>query len=196
MYITIKHITQPNRPSKMELQFANNVTDSLILLFMSLYKDLDIFFSSVQFFSTKWNHNLRVSNICDEPQVFNQNPCKTQTYEGQERISIADMNVMMNTLGIVSQFEGSANFCEQDFVSLFEEQEPSLDEIKETFKVFDVNNDGFIDASDLHRFVCRLGLKERYELEDCKKMIKGFDDNGDGLIDFQMFVKFMEKCLC
>ncbi|KAL8518688.1 hypothetical protein ACS0TY_009873 [Phlomoides rotata] len=105
-------------------------------------------------------------------------------------MSIAEMNVMMNRLGMVSQFEDedSASIGAQDLVSLFEEEEPSLDEIKETFEVFDANNDGFIDASDLHRVVCSLG----YELEDCKKMIKAFD----GVIDFQVFVKFMEKCFC
>lgn len=176
----------------MELQLVNNVSNSLVLLFMSLYKDFEIFFSSVQFicriiFSTKWNHNWRVSNYTY------QNPCKTQTIEGEESLSIAEMNAMMNRFGMVSQFEGSASFGAQDFVSLFEEEEPSLDEIKETFKVFDANNDGFIDASDLHRVVCSLGL---YDLEDCKKMIQAFDDEGDGVIDFQMFLKFMEKCFC
>ncbi|KAK9205675.1 hypothetical protein WN943_015944 [Citrus x changshan-huyou] len=75
----------------------------------------------------------------------------------------------------------------------FEEKEPSLEEVKEAFDVFDENKDGLIDAMELQRVLCILGLKEGFELENCKKMIKTFDKNGDGRIDFKEFVKFMEK---
>lgn len=75
---------------------------------------------------------------------------------------------------------------------LFEEKEPSLEEVKEAFDVFDENRDGFIDAMELQRVLCILGVKEGFELENCKKMIKIFDENGDGRIDFKAYVKFME----
>lgn len=165
------------------------------LQLVSLFSSVQLFLKPFpMLFSTKWNQ----SNTCDEP-LLHQVPCNSQTFECQERICIAEMNMMMNRLGMVCGLEGineNASFGAQDLVSLFEEEEPILDEIKETFDVFDVNNDGFIDASELHRVVCNLGLKEMYELEECKRMIKAFDGNGDGLIDFQEFVKFMEKCLC
>ncbi|KAK9200666.1 hypothetical protein WN944_015864 [Citrus x changshan-huyou] len=75
---------------------------------------------------------------------------------------------------------------------LFEEKEPSLEQVKEAFDVFDENKDGFIDAMELQRVLCILCLKEGFELENCKKMIKTFDENGDGRIYFKEFVKFME----
>ncbi|KAI3467330.1 hypothetical protein Pfo_023993 [Paulownia fortunei] len=192
----------------MELAVANTISKLLILLFKSLYGDTQKFYSSVQFFlqtfpklfPTKWNHlwrKMQISNTCDQP-LLHQVPCSSETSEGEERICIAEMNVMMNRLGMVCGLEGingNTSFGAEDFLSLFEEEEPSLDEIKETFGVFDVNNDGFIDASELHRVVRNLGLKERCELEECERMIKAFDGNGDGLVDFQEFVKFMEKCL-
>ncbi|GFP86202.1 probable calcium-binding protein cml45 [Phtheirospermum japonicum] len=109
------------------------------------------------------------------------------------------MNVLMDRLGVVCGLEGIngiTSFGQEDFKSLFEEEEPSLGEIKEAFGVYDVNNDGFIDASELQEVVCNLGFKEKCELEECKGMIKAYDENGDGLIDFQEFAKFMDKCLC
>ncbi|XP_011075637.1 probable calcium-binding protein CML45 [Sesamum indicum] len=110
------------------------------------------------------------------------------------------MEAMMDRVGIVCGLEGisgkTISLSGQELLSLFEEEEPSLEEIRESFGVFDANNDGFIDCSELQRVVCNLGLKEGCELEDCKKMIKAFDGNGDGLIDFQDFIKLMESCLC
>lgn len=69
----------------------------------------------------------------------------------------------------------------------------SLDEIEETFRVFDVNKDGFIDATELCRVVSI--FKETSDLEECHSMIGAFDTNGDGLIDFHEFLKFMQNCL-
>ncbi|CAI0438263.1 unnamed protein product [Linum tenue] len=81
-------------------------------------------------------------------------------------------------------------------LELFDEKEPSLEEVKEAFEVFDVNRDGFIDETELQRVMCQLGLKEGVELESCKKMIGAFDVNGDGRIDFCEFVKFMDHSFC
>ncbi|KAL3840574.1 hypothetical protein ACJIZ3_025165 [Penstemon smallii] len=104
---------------------------------------------------------------------------------------------MNNSLGMVCALEdNNKSFDVEDFSVLFDDEEPSMEEIKETFGVFDVNNDKFIDAFELQRVICNLGLKEESDLEECKRMIKTFDCNGDGLIDFQEFVKLMEKCLC
>lgn len=79
-----------------------------------------------------------------------------------------------------------------DLANLFEVKEPCLDEVKAAFDVFDQNRDGFIDAKELQRVLCSLGLKERSEMDDCRKMIRVFDENEDGRIDFHEFAKFME----
>ncbi|WOG87032.1 hypothetical protein DCAR_0206252 [Daucus carota subsp. sativus] len=79
------------------------------------------------------------------------------------------------------------------FSSMFEENEPSLDEVKEAFDVFDLNRDGFIDAIELQRVLCGLGVSDGSDIENCKLMIRGFDENRDGRIDFREFVKLMEK---
>ncbi|KAL0431721.1 UNVERIFIED_CONTAM: putative calcium-binding protein CML46 [Sesamum radiatum] len=75
-------------------------------------------------------------------------------------------------------------------------ENPNLEEVKEAFDVFDSNRDGFIDAEELQKVLCALGLKEGSEMENCRRMIGLFDENGDGRIDFDEFVKFMESSLC
>ncbi|MBA0773055.1 hypothetical protein Gotri_008357 [Gossypium trilobum] len=79
---------------------------------------------------------------------------------------------------------------------LFEEEEPSLMEVKEAFDVLDENKDGFIDAKELRNALISLGLMEEASEDDCETMIKGFDDNCDGRIDFNEFVKVLETSFC
>ncbi|PKI47894.1 hypothetical protein CRG98_031678 [Punica granatum] len=76
---------------------------------------------------------------------------------------------------------------------VLDEKEPTLEEVEGAFMVFDGNRDGFIDAEELQRVLCRLGFKEGREIEDCEKMIRSFDRNGDGKIDFEEFVMFMDN---
>ncbi|MCD7454837.1 hypothetical protein HAX54_026208 [Datura stramonium] len=75
---------------------------------------------------------------------------------------------------------------------LFEELEPSFEEIKEAFDVFDENGDGYIDANELMKLIWRMGFSE-FSKEDCKKMIMAFDENRDGRIEFCEFLKLMEQ---
>ncbi|KAH6763121.1 hypothetical protein C2S52_020554 [Perilla frutescens var. hirtella] len=124
--------------------------------------------------------------------------CRETCADEKVRMGVAEINLMLNRVGIVGldDCENKSNIDEEDLLALFDEEEPSFDEIKETFKVFDVNEDGFIDAAELQRVVLSLGMKEEgCSLDECKRMINHFDGNGDGFIDFQEFLKFMDKCL-
>lgn len=114
-------------------------------------------------------------------------------------LSREDKEMVMERFGLFCSHESEElkdSFGSEELYGLFEEKEPSLEEVKEAFDVFDQNRDGFIDAKELQRVLCLLGLKEGSELQDCKKMIKTFDENRDGKIDFHEFVKFMEKNFC
>lgn len=79
-------------------------------------------------------------------------------------------------------------------VGLFDEREPSLEEVKEAFEVFDRNHDGFIDATELCSFLCTFGFSQISE-DDCRDMIRAFDNNGDNLVDLREFTKLVEKSL-
>lgn len=80
-----------------------------------------------------------------------------------------------------------------DQVELFEE-EVSLEEVRGAFEVFDENKDGFIDAEEVQKVLCALGVMEASKIE-CNGMIKAFDNDGDGKINFQEFIKLIENSL-
>lgn len=174
----------------MELRLRNLFSKLVVLLFSSLFGDVEKFVSRAHFLVQSFS-TILWSN-CEE-KVVQKVGCKSG---GEERISVAEMNAMMSGVGMVFGVEGingNSSVGAEDAVTLFEEEEPSLDEIEETFRVFDVNKDGFIDASELCRVVSN--FRGRCDVEECHRMIRAFDTNGDGLIDFHEFLKFMENCL-
>ncbi|KAL7135730.1 hypothetical protein ABFS83_11G117500 [Erythranthe nasuta] len=110
-----------------------------------------------------------------------------------------DIVIVLRSLGMFDDSD-ETSFLETSYADavfdLFEEKSPCLDEVKEAFDVFDENRDGFIDAKELHKVLCALGLNEGLEMDNCRRMIGVFDENGDGRIDFDEFVKFMEINFC
>ncbi|KAF7129813.1 hypothetical protein RHSIM_Rhsim10G0037300 [Rhododendron simsii] len=123
-------------------------------------------------------------------------PCSS---EKKEDVCRGDVGVVMERLGIFCQ-SGDGKLPERldpdEISNLFEEKEPSLDEVKGAFDVFDENSDGFIDSRELQRVLGVLGFKEAGEVENCRRMIGLFDENGDGRIDFGEFIKIMENSFC
>lgn len=64
------------------------------------------------------------------------------------------------------------------------------EELREAFRVFDEDGDGFISASELKSVLTRLGLANG---EDVEQMICTVDKNSDGLVDFEEFKHMMRK---
>ena len=63
------------------------------------------------------------------------------------------------------------------------------EELRQAFKVFDINGDGAINSEELASVMQALG--EDLTSEDIDWMIKAIDDNADGEIDFDEFKKMM-----
>ncbi|XP_042503196.1 probable calcium-binding protein CML46 [Macadamia integrifolia] len=110
-----------------------------------------------------------------------------------------EVEMVMEKLGIScdpngEKLEEKLGF--QELSRLFEEKDPTSEELTDAFEVFDENRDGYIDAEELQRVLCALGFLEGSKPRDCNKMIGAFDTNGDGRIDFTEFVKFMEMSFC
>ncbi|KDP27162.1 hypothetical protein JCGZ_19861 [Jatropha curcas] len=158
-------------------------------------------FSGVQkFFSRFWFYiisQLSFSNskVWEEKKNQDSFSCFDNKIDDRN-ISREEVEMVMGNLGLLCRAESeklkdSMGFDELS--QLFDDKEPSLEEIKEAFDVFDYNRDGFIDAEELQRVLCKLGLKEGFKLENCRKMIRASDENKDGRIDFREFVKFMEN---
>ena len=61
--------------------------------------------------------------------------------------------------------------------------------IREAFKVFDSDGNGFINASELRQVMMNLG--EKLSEEEVEMMIKEADTNGDGLVNYEEFINMM-----
>ncbi|KAJ0987431.1 hypothetical protein J5N97_005787 [Dioscorea zingiberensis] len=112
-------------------------------------------------------------------------------------MKMEDLKMVMERMGLCffyKEGEKLGDFMEFDEMSnMFEDKEPSLEEMKMAFCVFDEENDGFIDAVKLQRILCKLGFREGLELDECKRMVSVCDENKDGFIDFSEFIKIMES---
>lgn len=86
---------------------------------------------------------------------------------------------------------GSIDFTE--FLTMMEQMlkqaETEDDEIREAFRVFDKNGDGFISAAELRHVMTRLG--EKLTEDEVDEMIRGADLDNDGQIDWNEFIRMM-----
>lgn len=63
------------------------------------------------------------------------------------------------------------------------------DDLRDAFKVFDQDNNGYIDAAELQTILSNMG--ENLPMDQVEDMIREADLNGDGLIDYEEFIKMM-----
>ena len=63
----------------------------------------------------------------------------------------------------------------------------SEEEIREAFKVFDRDNNGFISAAELRHVMTSIG--EKLTDDEVDEMIREADVDGDGQINYEEFVK-------
>uniref|UniRef100_A0ACD5YFY9 Uncharacterized protein n=2 Tax=Avena sativa TaxID=4498 RepID=A0ACD5YFY9_AVESA len=77
-----------------------------------------------------------------------------------------------------------------------EEEEPRKEvedeDMKEAFRVFDENGDGFISAAELQAVLKKLGLAEARSLAAVQEMICNVDRDRDGQVDFGEFKTMMQ----
>ncbi|EPS61190.1 hypothetical protein M569_13611 [Genlisea aurea] len=76
-----------------------------------------------------------------------------------------------------------------DFLSLKIQVSDTEEELKEAFKVFDKDQNGFISPNELRQVMISLG--EKLSDEEVEQMIKEADLDGDGLVNYDDFVKLM-----
>uniref|UniRef100_A0A0D9W6M1 EF-hand domain-containing protein n=1 Tax=Leersia perrieri TaxID=77586 RepID=A0A0D9W6M1_9ORYZ len=64
-------------------------------------------------------------------------------------------------------------------------------DMREAFRVFDANGDGYITVDELGAVLASLGLKQGRTAEECRRMIGKVDRDGDGRVDFHEFLQMM-----
>ncbi|XWS64694.1 hypothetical protein CRYUN_Cryun05aG0025300 [Craigia yunnanensis] len=63
------------------------------------------------------------------------------------------------------------------------------DELKEAFRVFDQDQDGYISPNELRQVMIHIG--EKVTDEELEQMIREADLDGDGQVNFEEFVRMM-----
>merc|ERR1712072_920060 len=129
---------------------------------------------------------------------------KSRMCAGDGTIRTADLGTVMRSLGqnpteaelqdMVNEVDadGSGTIDFPEFLNLMAKKMKDTDseeEIKEAFKVFDKDGNGFIPAAELRHVMTNLG--EKLTDEEVDEMIREADVDGDGQINYEEFVKMM-----
>ena len=70
----------------------------------------------------------------------------------------------------------------------------SEEEIREAFRVFDKDGNGFISAAELRHIMTNLG--EKLPDVEVDEMLREGDIDGDGQVNYEEFVTMMKKYFC
>ncbi len=148
-----------------------------------------------------------IANLTEDERAEYYEAFKLFDKDGDGNITIIELKEVMKSLNIMptdTELQDMVNEVDRDKNGTIEFEEFLImmikkqgtktqeDELKEAFKVFDLDNDGTISKSELKQVMSRLGEKlTDAEIED---MIKSADKDGNGLIDFEEFKEmFIEK---
>lgn len=146
--------------------------------------------SSCQSCSHNPSNKATVSTVLTGKEVI-----KTRNKKQDDEIGVTyeDIKSVMRNIGFNFDPENSMACSDiGDYIpQLFNDDEPSLDEVRQAFSVFDVNKDGYLDASDLLRVFQSLGLEE-VGMGECEQMVAKYDMNNDRRIDLVEFTKVLE----
>ena len=88
--------------------------------------------------------------------------------------------------------DGSGTIEFSEFLNLMARKmkdSDSEEQLKEAFRVFDKDQNGFISAAELRKVLTNLG--EKLTDDEIVEMIREADADGDGQINYKEFVKVM-----
>lgn len=126
--------------------------------------------------------------------------------DGNGRISWEELGFVMKTLGhrvsddhlqaimklIDENGNGEIDFNEfKDMITKTKQVGDPDSDLREAFKVFDLDGDGIITHRELKLIMNSLG--QQVSAADIDEMIKEADSNSDGMVDFDDFLAMMKK---
>ncbi|KAF5479158.1 hypothetical protein F2P56_000008 [Juglans regia] len=202
-YITMEKASQRKSISAFSLYcFSLDVLfiQTIAICLRQIHNFLTRFWSSLQYQPNFDNHYPKAWDKKKNSDFeLSQQQASTSRKKDDSILNRGDAETVMQNLGIFCSSEDEElleGFSSNEISGLFDEKEPSLEELKEAFDVFDENRDGYIDGKELQRVLCILGLEEGKEVVNCNKMIRTYDENSDGRIDFNEFLRLMENVFC
>ncbi|XP_019365207.1 PREDICTED: calmodulin, striated muscle-like [Gavialis gangeticus] len=98
---------------------------------------------------------------------------------------------LQNMIGEVDA-DGSGTIDFPEFLSLMARKirgADSEEDIREAFRVFDKDGNGYISAAELRHVMTNLG--EKLSDEEVEEMIREADCNSDGQVNYEEFVRMM-----
>jgi Ca2+-binding EF-hand superfamily protein len=75
-----------------------------------------------------------------------------------------------------------------------EEEMSQDDELRDVFKVFDINGDGCLSVGEMKNIMNKLGLGVVMKEEEVRQLFSLVDSNGDGLITENEFIELFSMC--
>ncbi|XP_057514424.1 probable calcium-binding protein CML46 [Actinidia eriantha] len=190
LLMAVINLLEKKTASYCSLSLIDIITWWTILSWVITLYDL---FTWLGFFLHTALHFLSKNNT-NKPNIAIATPSKPNN----DKLLRGEVAVVMGRLGIMYDPKGDEigeRVGKDEIEGLLEEEGIGLEEVREAFRVFDENCDGFIDANELEKVVCALGFG-KVSQENCQRMIATFDDNGDGKIDLEEFVKLFENRSC
>jgi len=124
--------------------------------------------------------------------------------DGDGRITAVELGTVMRSLGqnpteadlrdIIHEVDDNNDLTIDfdEFLSMLQKKMKDADqeaELREAFRVFDRDGNGFISASELRHVMTNLG--EKLTDEEVDEMIHEADLNGDGMVNYEEFVNLM-----
>ncbi|KAI6223632.1 EF-hand-5 domain-containing protein [Aphelenchoides fujianensis] len=88
--------------------------------------------------------------------------------------------------------DGSGTLDFGEFLGLMDRrlhETEERDEMREVFRLFDKDNDGFISPAELRHVMLALG--EKMSVEEAQEMVQNADFDADGKVNFEDFRKIL-----
>lgn len=126
--------------------------------------------------------------------------------DGDGRITTKELGTVMRSLGqnpteaelqkmaVEADKDGSGTIDFPEFLSLMAKKMRDADseeEMREAFRVFDKDGNGYISAAELRHIMTNLG--EKLTDEEVDEMIREADVNDDGEVNYEEFVRMMTE---
>jgi calmodulin len=139
------------------------------------------------------NKQVTLASVLTDNEVFET---RNKNKKDDMEVTYKDIETVTRSIGLNFDQESSEAIGSDYIHRIFDEDEPSLHEVRQAFLVFDENKDGYLDASDLQRVFQSLGLGGGVDLGECEKMVAKYDLNNDRRIDLVEFTKVLEASIC
>merc|ERR1719334_734957 len=139
---------------------------------MSYYKEI------FEFFDKDGNGTITTVELGEAMRTLGWNPTEGEL---QDLISVLDQEV-----------KGAATFNEFVWLMRMELFDTNIEqEIREAFRVFDQEGNGFISTTELSEVL--MGLGDKLTKDECEELVLEADINKDGIVNYEDFVSLLLK---